>query len=416
MFISTKAAIVFTAAVLFLPLSFARAQTASSFLPPPSYSLLDLGTDISFHQVTGVNNLGQVTGSATIGGVSQAFLSGPRGMGIFGLGTLSGSFSSGNAINNLGQVAGTSDVLTDIGDTGHTFLSGANGGSLKDLGALPGGSDFSSAAGLNDKGQVVGFSRANGDAHAFVSGVSGGPLKDLGTLLASGAGLNYGAYDRYSEATGINNSGQVTGFSYDFRDGSGSDAHAFLSAVNGVNLRDLGTLGGNVSRGLAVNNAGQVTGFAFTAQGNSNATEHAFLSGANGGTLQDLGTLGGKFSAGSSVNNQGQVVGQSELLPDALGHIHDDAFMFSGNKMYDLNSLILPGSTLVLQNAIGISDTGYITGTAYDSLDGRIHFYLLTPNAPVPEASTTISFGLLIALGLGGLAVAVKRKQIAASA
>ena len=41
---------------------------------------------------------------------------------------------------------------------------------------------------------------------------------------------------------------------------------------------------------------------------------------------------------------------------------------------------------------------------------------LTQTSAPVPEASTTVSFGLLLALGLGGLAVAVKRKQIAASA
>ena len=32
--------------------------------------------------------------------------------------------------------------------------------------------------------------------------------------------------------------------------------------------------------------------------------------------------------------------------------------------------------------------------------------------APVPEASTTVSFGLLLALGLGGLVVAAKRKKV----
>lgn len=32
-------------------------------------------------------------------------------------------------------------------------------------------------------------------------------------------------------------------------------------------------------------------------------------------------------------------------------------------------------------------------------------------NAPVPEASTTVSLGLLLALGLGGLAVAAERKK-----
>lgn len=34
-------------------------------------------------------------------------------------------------------------------------------------------------------------------------------------------------------------------------------------------------------------------------------------------------------------------------------------------------------------------------------------------SAPVPEASTTVSFGLLLALGMGGLVVAAKRKKTA---
>ena len=36
---------------------------------------------------------------------------------------------------------------------------------------------------------------------------------------------------------------------------------------------------------------------------------------------------------------------------------------------------------------------------------------LVATGAPVPEASTTVSFGLLLALGLGGLVIAAKRKK-----
>ena len=52
------------------------------------------------------------------------------------------------------------------------------------------------------------------------------------------------------------------------------------------------------------------------------------------------------------------------------------------------------------------------TGGQFIGLDN----VAVTQNSPVPEASTTISFGLLLMLGLGGLAVAKKRKQSAASA
>src|SRR5262245_57546933 len=67
-------------------------------------------------------------------------------------------------------------------------------------------------------------------------------------------------------------------------------------------LKDLGTLGGSQSLGLAVNASGQVAGSASTS---GNAASHAFLSGANGGALQDLGTLGGTRSGGNGVNASG---------------------------------------------------------------------------------------------------------------
>src|SRR4051812_43738035 len=71
---------------------------------------------------------------------------------------------------------------------------------ITDLGTLGGAS--SSASALNDQGQVVGTSlTASGQAHAFL--YSGGVMADLGTL----AGQNY------SRAQDINNAGNVVGAS-----------------------------------------------------------------------------------------------------------------------------------------------------------------------------------------------------------
>ena len=73
---------------------------------------------------------------------------------------------------------------------------------MVDLGTLPGGT-FSIAAGINDRGQVVGTSSTanlSGD-HAFL--FENGEMVDLGTL--PGGDL--------SEAEGINNHGQVVGSS-----------------------------------------------------------------------------------------------------------------------------------------------------------------------------------------------------------
>lgn len=70
----------------------------------------------------------------------------------------------------------------------------------------------------------------------------------------------------YSQGFGINNSGQVTGYSYISSVASG----AFLYS-NGA-MHDLGTLGGIVSQGRGINNNGQVTGDSLIA-----GISHAFL-------------------------------------------------------------------------------------------------------------------------------------------
>jgi probable HAF family extracellular repeat protein len=212
--------------------------------------------------------------------------------------------------------------------------------------------------------------------HAFLSGPGEGPLKDLGTL----GGTNSYGY-------GVNDSGQVTGTS----NAANGVFHAFLSGAGGGPLQDLGTLpGGTTSAGQAVNASGQVTGYAQIA---ITLTSHAFLSGPEGGPLQDLGTLGGDFSTGNAVNASGQVVGYSSTS----GGGPDQAFLYSGGQMLDLNSLIAPGSGFTLVRANGISDTGFITGYG-TAPDGQTHAFLLTP---VPEPSGLVLPGTG-AVGLPG--------------
>lgn len=67
-------------------------------------------------------------------------------------------------------------------------------------------------------------------------------------------------------------------------------------------ITDLGTLGGGISVGLGVNNAGQVTGYSRDASG----ATRAFL--YRDGVMTNLGTLNVASSLGRGINDAGQVL------------------------------------------------------------------------------------------------------------
>lgn len=336
-----------------------------------AYTVMSLDAlDPDMYSMAGyaVNAHGQVAGeSRTSDWQPHAVLSGAGGS-ITDLGTLGGQLSRAYGINDSGQVIGYS--FAGWGGPERAFITGPGGVGMTDLGTLDGHSS-SRAYGINASGQVVGYSYSSHlDIRGFVTGANGVGMTNLGTL---GGSTTY--------AYAINDSGQAVGYSHTETE----DRHAFIfSADSG--MTDLGTLGGAGSFAYGINASGQVIGNSHNADG----LLHAFVTGANGVGMIDLGTLGGVFSNAYGINASGQVVGAAY---NADGNSRAFVTGLDGT-MIDLNTLVTLSDGEYLTGARAINDLGQIVaGSNYRT-------YLLTPTAPVPEPETYAM--LLAGLGLVG--------------
>ena len=153
---------------------------------------------------------------------------------------------------------------------------------------------------------------------------------------------------RWNAAQGVNNSGAVTGISFDVH----SNFFGFVWKAG--KMTKMGTLGGAWSLGTAINNKGQITGQAYL----KNGAAHAFIASCATCALKDLGTFTGSTSSlwGNAINDSGVVVGRSTFQ----NTYH--AFVYSGGKIKDLNSMIPAGSGWILIEADGINTSGQIVG------------------------------------------------------
>lgn len=321
------------------------------------YAVTDLGTlGGSYSYAFGVNSAGQVVG------YSETLLSSPfdphaflweSETGLQDLGTLGGRTSFAYGINSLGQIVGES--VTSAGET-HAFLwtPEATDGvptnpQMKDLGVLEKGASV--ARGVNDRGQVVGYSGLLYAYHAFLLDSESGMSELLPDGVAGGA-------------ASINGLGQVAGA----RDTVGTYTEAFLWDDR-LGPRGLGAIGGDspFSRANALNDNGQVVGSSSTS-----TRSHAFLWDGESG-MQDLGTLpDGAFSEAYGINNAGEIVGTSITLGEVQSAVFWD---IAGPR--NLNDLLVPDSDWRLQEARAISDAGLIVGYGYH--DGAGRAFLLRP-------------------------------------
>jgi probable HAF family extracellular repeat protein len=158
------------------------------------------------------------------------------------LGTLGGwQWSNALAINESGQAAGSAQLQSGAF---RGVIWNEAGAVVAELGTL--GGSYSWAQGMNDAGLVVGNSTTSaGWMHAFL--YAGGTLIDLGTL----GGGNSGAYD-------VNELGWIVGYSH--LESGESVAFLYADGVLHDLNRMIGGSGWTLEEALAVNNAGQIVG------------------------------------------------------------------------------------------------------------------------------------------------------------
>lgn len=173
---------------------------------------------------------------------------------------------------------------------------------VTDLGTF--GGDYSSAADINNNGQIVGEAKtSDGLSRAF--------------LYQNGTMTNLGTIDGYSEsvASGINSSGQIVGTAMNDLPYPMLDNRAFLYS-NGT-MTNLGVLSGyDCSSVSSINDYGQISGTSFR---NQDVVGTGKDTGVIGSTNSEFGRFISlsdyvfvrSYSMANSLNNNGKVVGYS---------------------------------------------------------------------------------------------------------
>ncbi len=307
-----------------------------------AYTVTELGP-AGFDAVFGMNDAGEVVGRDA-NYIARHW----DGATATALGTLGGSTSRADEINELGQMVGLAFTPSAVH---HAYLY--TNGAMQDLGTL--GGTYSDARGINDLGHVVGYSNLTGNARSAAWVYTGAGLVQL---------PDFGGARSFAEA--INNDGVIVGSSYT---GDFSESEHAFRYDNGV-LTDLGTLGtSSVARDI--NEAGLVVG----SSEDANGVRHGVLWTPNQMVTLDI-VPGFAEGEATAINDDGTIVGRSMTFGSPPSSAAVVYFAWGTKPLDDL----VGQTTLELEDVTDINDAGEIIGHAKDLATGASRTFIARPN------------------------------------
>ena len=264
---------------------------------------------------------------------------------------------------------------------------------VKILGTLGGTS--SSPNGLNNKHWATGQSNLAGDetTHAVIWQGENWAIEDLGTLGGPNSAVLWSVNDDRGLTAGVSDTSNTDPYDENFcgLSPSGSDPYICLGFLwkNG-RMTPLATLGGNNSYAFEVNDLGQVAGIAENSTHDPNCIPpqvldyEAVIWGPKEGEIHQLPPLPGDAVAGASaINDKGQAVGGSNpVCMPISGTVH--AVLWEKGSVTDLGNL---GGAL-LSIAFGINEQGHVVGFSDLAGDVYTHAFLWTKHKGMQDLGT----------------------------
>jgi probable HAF family extracellular repeat protein len=261
-------------------------------------------------------------------------------------------------INDAGQIVG--DFTNSTGF--HAFVYAD--GTFTQL-DIPGASGIAAAQGINNVGQIVGTFGNNFVQHGFV--YTSGNFTQLDVPGLSGL-------QQYTSPTGINDAGQIVGFS---RDSRNFGAQGFVYDGRSNSFTQLNVPGATDTEPFGINRAGQISG----GFGPGGPPAHGFV--YADGRFTQLDVPGAIRTEAHGINDAGQIVGDftNSPLDPAANHI----FLYTDGRFTQL-----AGPSAFQTYTSDINNTGQIVGWYSSSPTGTgVHGFLTTATATGDPHFTT---------------------------